>query len=118
MGSGVRVPIRFAPETKLRGGIKGIGGMGFFPGAIVALRGRNGGGGFFLVEELLSVRHTPSTPGLSSIPIGVHSSCPRSKYPRHLRVIPTLPLPCVLRVGRLAWTRTWNINPGQACSTK
>ncbi|KAG8214743.1 DNA polymerase alpha subunit B [Butyriboletus roseoflavus] len=64
MGSGVRVPIRFAPETKLRGGIKGIGGMSFFPGAIVALRGRNGGGGFFLVEELLSLPpiKMPSSP--------------------------------------------------------
>ncbi|KAF8440881.1 DNA polymerase alpha/epsilon subunit B-domain-containing protein [Boletus edulis BED1] len=55
MGSGVRVPLRFAPETKLRGGIKGVGGMSFFPGAIVALRGRNGGGGFFLVEEILTL---------------------------------------------------------------
>ena len=64
MGSGVRVPIRFAPEAKLRGGVKGIGGMSFFPGAIVALRGRNGGGGFFLVEELLSVRSTPSIPSV------------------------------------------------------
>lgn len=59
MGSGVRVPIRFAPETKLRGGTKGVSGMSFFPGAIVALRGRNGGGGFFLVKELLSVRYIP-----------------------------------------------------------
>ncbi|KAL4080954.1 DNA polymerase alpha/epsilon subunit B-domain-containing protein [Scleroderma citrinum] len=54
MGSGVRVPIRLTPETKLRGGTKGIGGMSFFPGAIVALRGRNGGGGFFLVDEVLA----------------------------------------------------------------
>lgn len=60
MGSGVRVPIRLDPKTRLRGGIKGIGGMSFFPGAIVALRGRNGGGGFFLAEELLSVRCYPS----------------------------------------------------------
>jgi len=54
MGSGVRVPIHFAPETKLRGGATGVGGVSFFPGAIVVLRGRNGGGGFFLVEEILS----------------------------------------------------------------
>lgn len=62
MGSGVRVPIRLAPETKVRGGIKGVGGMSFFPGAIVALRGRNGGGGFFLVEEILSVRYALTHP--------------------------------------------------------
>ncbi|KIK88801.1 hypothetical protein PAXRUDRAFT_688122 [Paxillus rubicundulus Ve08.2h10] len=64
MGSGVRVPIRLTPETKIRGGIKGIGGSSFFPGAIVALRGRNGGGGFFLVEEILTLPpiKTPSPP--------------------------------------------------------
>lgn len=55
MGSGVRVPIRLTPETKLRGGTRGLGGISFFPGAIVALRGRNGGGGFFLVDEILAV---------------------------------------------------------------
>jgi len=55
MGSGMRVPIRFTPETKLRGAVKGVGGVSFFPGAIVALRGRNGGGGFYLVEEILSL---------------------------------------------------------------
>ncbi|KAF8837908.1 DNA polymerase alpha, subunit B [Paxillus ammoniavirescens] len=64
MGSGVRVPIRLTPETKIRGGIKGLGGSSFFPGAIVALRGRNGGGGFFLVEEILTLPpiKTPSPP--------------------------------------------------------
>ncbi|KIJ59480.1 hypothetical protein HYDPIDRAFT_100652 [Hydnomerulius pinastri MD-312] len=55
MGSGVRVPIRLSPETKIRGGLKGLGGIGLFPGAIVALRGRNGGGGFFLVDEILAL---------------------------------------------------------------
>ena len=105
MGSGVRVPIRFAPETKLRGGIKGVGGMSFFPGAIVALRGRNGGGGFFLVEEILSVRYAALVLRLFSRPIGVHSSCPRSKCHRRLRVMPALSFPCALRVDRSARTR-------------
>lgn len=105
MGSGVRVPIRFAPETKLRGGIKGVGGISFFPGAIVALRGRNGGGGFFLVEEILSVRYTPSIPNVFSRPIGIPSSCLQSKCPLRLRVMPTLPFPCVSRAGHSAWTR-------------
>ncbi|KAF9236510.1 DNA polymerase alpha/epsilon subunit B-domain-containing protein [Melanogaster broomeanus] len=64
MGSGVRVPIRLTPETKIRGGIKGLGCISFFPGAIVALRGRNGGGGFFLAEEILALppNKTPSPP--------------------------------------------------------
>ncbi|KAI6005362.1 DNA polymerase alpha subunit B [Pisolithus marmoratus] len=54
MGSGVRMPIRLTSETKLRGSIKGTTGVSFFPGAIVALRGRNGGGGFFSVDDVLA----------------------------------------------------------------
>ena len=55
MGSGVRVPLRFDSNVRLRGAKKGIGGAGFFPGAIVALRGRNGGGGWFNITEVLPV---------------------------------------------------------------
>jgi DNA polymerase alpha subunit B len=55
MGSGTRIPIKFDPEIKVRGGLKGIGGVGLFPGAIVALKGKNGGGGWFYVEEILAV---------------------------------------------------------------
>lgn len=51
MGSGVRVPLRFNTPLKIHGSTR----VGFFPGAIVALRGRNGGGGWFLVSEVLSV---------------------------------------------------------------
>lgn len=55
MGSGVRVSLRFATDVKVRGGPQGARGIGLFSGAIVALRGRNGGGGFFLVSELIAV---------------------------------------------------------------
>ena len=55
MGAGVRVPLKFDPSVRLRGAKKGIGGVGLFPGAIVALRGRNGGGGWFTVTEVLPV---------------------------------------------------------------
>ncbi len=55
MGSGARVPIRFDPEVRLRKGKRGVGGQGLFPGAIVALKGKNGGGGSFLASEILSV---------------------------------------------------------------
>jgi hypothetical protein len=55
MGSGARVSLRFEPEVKIRGSVKGMGGIGLFPGAIVALRGKNGGGGWFLVTEILAV---------------------------------------------------------------
>ncbi|KAI6121012.1 DNA polymerase alpha subunit B [Pisolithus croceorrhizus] len=61
MGSGVRVPIRLTSETRLRGSIKGTTGVSFFPGAIVALRGRNGGGGFFSVDDVLAVSNQSST---------------------------------------------------------
>ena len=56
MGSGVRVPLRFAPNFKVRGGPKGQANVSLFLGAIVALKGRNGGGGWFSVNEVLSVR--------------------------------------------------------------
>ena len=55
MGAGVRVPLKFDPSVRLRGAKKGIGGVGLFPGAILALRGRNGGGGWFTVTEVLPV---------------------------------------------------------------
>ncbi|TCD61023.1 DNA-directed DNA polymerase alpha subunit pol12 [Steccherinum ochraceum] len=55
MGSGVRVPFKFEANAKIRGGKRGAGGVGLFPGAIVALRGNNGGGGWFTVSEVLSL---------------------------------------------------------------
>lgn len=55
MGSGKRVHLKLDPNVRLRGAKKGIGGAGFFPGAIVALRGKNGGGGWFNVTEVLPV---------------------------------------------------------------
>lgn len=53
--SGVRVPLKFDPGVQIRQAVRGTGGLGFFPGAIVALRGKNGGGGWFYVTEILSV---------------------------------------------------------------
>ena len=52
MGSGKRVPLRFDPKFKVQ---STEGGVGLFPGAIVALKGRNGGGGSFVVSEVLAV---------------------------------------------------------------
>jgi len=62
MGSGVRVPIKFESDVKVRGGPKGFAGVGLFPGAIAALKGKNGGGGWFSVTELLSVHYISCTP--------------------------------------------------------
>ncbi|OCH91876.1 DNA polymerase alpha subunit B [Obba rivulosa] len=55
MGAGARIPVRFDPGVKIRKGKAGIGGIGLFPGAMVALKGKNGGGGYFLATEILSL---------------------------------------------------------------
>ena len=58
MGSGKRIPLKFDTNVRVRGAPKGTQEVGFFPGAIVALRGRNGGGGWFLVTEILTVTYS------------------------------------------------------------
>ncbi|OBZ68666.1 DNA polymerase alpha subunit B [Grifola frondosa] len=55
MGAGARVPLRFDPNVKILQGKQGVSGIGLFPGAIVALRGKNGGGGSFIATEILSL---------------------------------------------------------------
>ncbi|KAF5382643.1 hypothetical protein D9615_002794 [Tricholomella constricta] len=55
VSSGARVPLRFDPELTIRGGAQGVGSASLYPGAIVALKGKNGGGGWFLVTEILSI---------------------------------------------------------------
>ena len=57
LGAGSRVPLRISQDVKLRGMPQGIGGAGLFPGAIVALKGRNGGGNAFVVNEVLGVSY-------------------------------------------------------------
>jgi hypothetical protein len=49
------VPLRLDSALRIRGSAHGAGGIGLFPGAIVALKGKNGGGGYFLATEVLSV---------------------------------------------------------------
>jgi len=55
IGGGSRVPLKFDVGVKIRGAPRGQCSFGLFPGAIVALKGRNGGAGWFLVTEVLSV---------------------------------------------------------------
>jgi hypothetical protein len=54
-GAGKRIGLRFAPGVKVRGGAPGVKGFGLFPGCLVCAKGRNGGGGVFVVEEVLMV---------------------------------------------------------------
>lgn len=56
LGSGHRVLLKFEPDCKVRYAPHGGGGMGLFPGAMVALKGINGGGKLFAVKEILMVR--------------------------------------------------------------
>jgi DNA polymerase alpha subunit B len=57
MGNGKRTPLRFAAQgVKVREGTPGVAGFGWFPGCLVGLKGRNGGGGAFEVEEVIMVR--------------------------------------------------------------
>lgn len=54
--SGARVALHLDPALKIRGGVRGSGGVRIYPGAIVSLRGKNGGGGYFLATEFLAVK--------------------------------------------------------------
>lgn len=55
MGAGSRTLLKFIPNVLVRGGAPGIAGTGLFRGAILGFKGKNGGGGCFLVEEILVV---------------------------------------------------------------
>ncbi|KAJ7164630.1 DNA polymerase alpha/epsilon subunit B-domain-containing protein [Mycena crocata] len=67
LGNGTRVPLQFDWNLKIRGGVKGSGSTAFFPGAIAALRGKNGGGGYFQVSEILTLPPLlPSEPSVKS----------------------------------------------------
>nr|XP_031860917.1 uncharacterized protein CI109_003644 [Kwoniella shandongensis]KAA5527989.1 hypothetical protein CI109_003644 [Kwoniella shandongensis] len=55
LGAGKRIALRFTTPNalKVRGGAPGVKGFGLFPGCLVCVKGRNGGGGAFVVEEVL-----------------------------------------------------------------
>ncbi|KAJ7829053.1 DNA polymerase alpha/epsilon subunit B-domain-containing protein [Mycena leptocephala] len=59
LGNGTRIPLRFDWNLKIRGCAQGSGSTAFFPGAIAALRGKNGGGGYFQVSEILTLPPLP-----------------------------------------------------------
>ncbi|ORY32273.1 DNA polymerase alpha subunit B N-terminal-domain-containing protein [Naematelia encephala] len=54
LGGGKRVGLRWAATgLKVRGGAPGVKSFGVFPGCMVCVKGRNGGGGMFVVDEVL-----------------------------------------------------------------
>ena len=59
-GAGERVALRFDPDMVVRSSddpsySTGEGGVGMFPGMLCGLKGRNAGGGYFTVSEVLLV---------------------------------------------------------------
>lgn len=56
LGNGMRTLLNFDLDLKVRGGGVGEGGVGLFPGCLVGLTGRNGGGRAFTVSEIIVVR--------------------------------------------------------------
>ncbi|KAJ3512303.1 hypothetical protein NLJ89_g3597 [Agrocybe chaxingu] len=70
LSSGARVPLVLDPAIKIKGGTKGVGGVGLYPGAIVALKGKNGSGGYFLATEFLTgleIPHLKPSPAAQGI---------------------------------------------------
>lgn len=55
LSGGSRIAIKFDTELVIRNNIRGARGLGLFPGVIIAMKGRNGGGGYFLAKEILTV---------------------------------------------------------------
>lgn len=53
VAGGKRTRLVFGPNLKVRNGVPGLKGFGLVQGQIMALKGRNGGGGAFVVEEIL-----------------------------------------------------------------
>ncbi|KAF8890039.1 alpha DNA polymerase [Gymnopilus junonius] len=67
LSGGARVPLALDPTIKIRGSVKGIGGFGLYPGEIVALKGKNGGGGYFLATEVLGIPPLKPSPAAQGI---------------------------------------------------
>jgi hypothetical protein len=86
MGSGVRVPLRFDAEVKLRAPTAGRSGIGLFPGAIVALKGKNGGGGRFNVSEIWTVCRAWATVAYTFWTDSIYPRCLHCQ--RHRRLPP------------------------------
>ncbi|KAK1234537.1 DNA-directed DNA polymerase alpha subunit pol12 [Marasmius sp. AFHP31] len=80
---GVRVPLRFEPSLKIRGGAQGAGAATIFPGAIVALKGKNGSGDNQSRRQLPPLKSAPNSssppakpdPGVVDSPFSMTIGC-------------------------------------------
>ena len=87
VGGGKRISLRFSsPDVlKVRGGAPGMKGFGLFPGCLVCVKGRNGGGGAFVVEEVLmvSVSHFCPARGLMYVSSLLLARCLKLPSPNY-----------------------------------
>ncbi|KAL0580868.1 DNA-directed DNA polymerase alpha subunit pol12 [Marasmius crinis-equi] len=68
LSGGMRVSLRSDPSLQIRGGPQGAGAVTLFPGAIVALKGKNGSGHWFSATEILVVPSFKGSPTSISPP--------------------------------------------------
>ncbi|KAF8644527.1 hypothetical protein AX16_008403 [Volvariella volvacea WC 439] len=67
LSAGALIPLAFANPVHVRGGPRGVAGMGFFPGTIVALKGKSGVK--FMASEILAIpplKPSPAAAGAAS----------------------------------------------------
>lgn len=142
LSMGTRVPLVFQTPFHVRGGIRGAAGLGFFPGQIVALKGRNGGGGKFAAAEVVAVSAPPAVdvislgritqrvnPLPSPLPSYLLNSCllwklrlrlwenrrPQTRSARDWSLRLARPFRWPLRLARTAPILTWNTPRGKRC---
>lgn len=111
LGSGSRTELRFDSSCTSRGVAGGDGGAGLFPGALVGVRGRNVGGQFFNVTELLMVSsQIPLPRQLSSLKLSYERCC----YRCHPSILQKQNLRSLLIISTARQTST--ANPCRSCS--
>ncbi|KAA1101900.1 DNA-directed DNA polymerase alpha subunit pol12 [Puccinia graminis f. sp. tritici] len=101
IGHGRRIRLQWADDLKVHGVGSQEEGIGLFPGAIVGLRGRNGGGTYFSVQEILSM---PMAEGASTNPKTLLSYLSN----------PSTPISLVVACGPFTWDNDLDFVPFEA----
>ncbi|KNZ81283.1 DNA polymerase alpha subunit B [Termitomyces sp. J132] len=88
---GKRVALRLDSSVTIRGAAQGAGSVGLFPGSIVALKGKNGGGNWFLVKEILSLPPLKPSPTSFRLPSIKSDSAVDPSFSIHIACGPYTP---------------------------